>query len=149
MNSSGAGSVNNSLNWTEATTADTHTAGVGGSWKVTDNFKLGADYTFSYALNGFNQNGPAAAFQAGSVPGDQLPNVTSMLNSLSLHGEYEYQPGVTLYVGYGFDRLDMSDWSAWGGNFVGTAATSGAFLSGQNDPHYNIHTILTKVSFKW
>ena len=126
-------------NWSETTTADTHTFGMGGTTKPFGDVKVGADYYFSYGFSDFAESGVIAGVVGAPI--DQLPNVTSMLNSFKLHGEYEYAPGVTLYLGYGFDRLISNDWAMYG--------ATAAYSSGEGNPSYAVHSVISRVSFKW
>jgi hypothetical protein len=141
--STSSGTVNQAFDWSGTVTADTHTTGFGGSIKPLADVKFGADYLFSYGLTGISQNG-ALQGNSSSLSGgiDQLPNVTSMLNSIKLHGEYEYVPGVTFYLGYAFDRLISNDFAD-----IGTSASQ--YSSGEVNPSYSVHSVVTKVSFKW
>ena len=65
-----------------------------------------------------------------------------MMHSFKLHGDYEWAPDVTVRLAYGFDRLISNDWQMWG-------TTAGELLSGDVNPNYNVHTVMTSVSFKW
>ncbi len=134
--------ANPSYNWKEYSTSDTHTVGLGGSIKPISNLKIGADYNLSYGMMDFAESGNFLGTAVNSLASAQLPTVTSMLNSFKLHGEYEYVPGVTLYLGYGYDRLTSNDWA-----LVGTV--SQAYTSGQSNPSYAVHSVVSKVSFKW
>lgn len=81
---------------------------------------------------------------------DILPAVTSMDNSVNIHADYAYSPDITVHMGYGFDRLIMNDWALWGaGAPVGENATGLQLTTGEGNPSYAVHTILTSVSFKW
>ena len=141
--------------WQEATTGDTHSTGINGKWKISDTVKLGASYTFTYGSEAIQQSGYFP--DSTSLQGDpSLPLVTSMNNSFKINGEYEYVPGVTLFMGYGFDRLITSDWALFGNNPTGWAAAGGTgsgtapqLSSGQVNPNYAVHSVITRVSFKW
>ena len=119
---------------------DTSTAGVSGSWKVSHSLKLKSEYVFSYGAESVNQSGIWAA-SSGLIGDNSLPQVTSMLNSFKLNGEYEYMPGVSIFLGYSFDRLIISDWQIFG-------ATNES-IPNDGNPSYNIHTVTGRVAFKW
>jgi MtrB/PioB family decaheme-associated outer membrane protein len=124
-----------------ASTDDTYTAGIGGAYKVSDKLKVGAEYVFSYGEENIFETG----YWNSGAP-SLLPNVTTMDNSVKLNADYEFVPGVDFLVGYAFDRFTMNDWAMWGttnGN-VGNSTTSG-----QGNPNYNVHTVTSRVAFKW
>ncbi len=133
--------MNGQPNYSNVVATDTHTTGLSGSWQVTSDVKIGSDYVFSYGSEAISQSG--IFYNQSNYPaGDSLPNVTSMLNSFKLHGEYEYVPGITLFLGYSFDRLVTSDWAAFG-------TVSNQVLTGDGNPSYAVHSVISSVSFKW
>lgn len=129
--------------WSEATTIDTSTFGMGATWVPMANWKFGSDYLFSYGNEGIYES-----LAGSAVSGDQL-RVNTMTHSAKVYGEYEFEPGSTLYFGYSYDRLISSDPLLWGGQFAGTGGVSGTFMSGESNPSYAVHTIMTRVGFKW
>ena len=139
MNPSSTGNPSTNPDWTESTTADTHTLGLGGTWKVAPDVKLISNYLVSYSNSGFDEQGIVTG-------GAGLPNLESMMHSFSLAGDYEYVPGVTFHLGYQFNYMYMKDWSLWG-----TAYTSGTngLLTGEGNPNYSVHSVVSSVSFKW
>lgn len=119
----------------------TNTTGISGSWQLTDDLKIGADYVYSYGSEVFEQS--YGGWGSTTVGGGYIPNVTSMLNTVKVHGEYEYVPGITLSLGYGFDSLSTSDWALWG------SGSAGQVLTGESNPSYHVHTVMSSVAFKW
>ncbi len=131
------------LNWSEATTIDTSTFGLGATWKPSNEWKFGFDYLFNFGNEGVFVSLPGKGFS-----GEEW-RVDTMNNSVKVFGEYEFVPGASLNLAYNYDRLVTDDPFAWGSPFYGTAGTSGALLTGQGNAAYNVHTVMSRVSYKW
>jgi len=128
--------------YTVQSTYDIHTAGAGGTWHATDQLKFGADYTFSYGGQRFNQSGSWNTDEAGQTfGGDPVLNAGSGVHQVRIHAIYDYSPGTSFYLGYQFDSLAMSDWALIG-------PTVGQVLSGNLPAHYNVSTIKAAMTVR-
>jgi hypothetical protein len=67
----------------------------------------------------------------------QLPDVKSMLNVLTVRGEYTLRQNVTLIFGYSFERLTYKDYL----NNAGTTQYANALLPGSLKPTDSIHVV--------
>ena len=118
-------------------TYDIHTAGVGVTWRCTDKLKFAADYNYSYGGEGFNQGGSWGSQAAG----DPLLNTRSSIHQVKVHATYEYSEATSIYVGYQFDSLFMSDWALVG-------ASTGQVVTGDVAPMYNVSTVMAGLTLK-
>jgi len=132
--------------WTNKTTDAVHTAGVSLDWQaITDVLKFSVDYSFAYgdtayALGdgmaviggGINSQSTAAALTL-----QPLPDVTSMLNTIAIRGEYTFRPNMTLIFGYEYERFSYKDFMS------GTSPTAyaNALLPGTLNPNDSIHVV--------
>lgn len=153
--------------WTQKSTDSTHTLGLSGDWQALDNLRIGAGYNFAYGdvayklMDGLSP----AQIATGSTPTtasvfaynsyaalapyviQPFPDVKSQLHSFSLHGEYQFTPQMSLWVGYTFERFIYSD--------AGLAALSNplqygnALLSGDPNPSYAVHVVGAAMRFKF
>jgi len=123
-------------------TYDIHTAGAGGTWRASDKLKIGLDYTYSYGGERFNQSGSWNTDEAGQIfGGDPLLSTGSGIHQIRLHATYDYSPATSMYIGYQFDSLAMSDWALIG-------PTVGQVLSGNVPPNYNVSTIMAAMTVR-
>ena len=133
--------------WTARSTDSVHTAGVSVAWQAIPNeLKFSVDYNFAYGDTAYALGDSVSVFGA-SVAGSQitqgninlqaLPDVTSMLNMVSIRGEYTFRPDVTLIFGYAFERFSYKDF------MTGTSPTQYAnlLLPGTLNPNEAIHVI--------
>jgi MtrB/PioB family decaheme-associated outer membrane protein len=121
-------------------TYDIHTAGAGGTWRASDKLKFGLDYTFSYGGERFNQSGSWNTDEAGQAfGGDPLLSTGSGIHQVRLHATYDYSANTSMYIGYQFDSLAMSDWALVG-------PTVAQVLSGNIPPRYNVSTIMAAMT---
>ena len=132
--------------WTAKTTDSVHTAGVSVEWKAMPELKISFDYNFAYGDTAYALGDSVAIFGA-SVAGSQitqqnitmqpLPDVTSMLNMVSIRGEYTFAQNVTLIFGYAFERFTYKDF------MTGTSPTQYAnlLLPGTLNPNESIHVV--------
>ncbi len=126
----------------ENTTYDIQTAGIGGTWKVAENTKVGADYIFSYGNQAFNQSGIWNLNQGQAFGGDPNLNTNSVDNQFKIHATYDLTKTTQLYLAYEFDSLDMADWAL-------TGASVGQVLTGDLPAQYNVSTVMAAVKMKW
>jgi len=107
--------------------------------------KFSVDYSFAYgdtayALGdgmaviggGINSQSTAAALTL-----QPLPDVTSMLNTIAIRGEYTFRPNMTLIFGYEYERFSYKDFMS------GTSPTAyaNALLPGTLNPNDSIHVV--------
>ncbi len=128
--------------YSETSTYDIQTAGVGGVWKATNELKLGADYIYSYGDQRFNQSGAWDTNQGAGLPGDPTLKTNSGNNQFRIHATYEFTPSTQFYLGYRFDSLDMTDWALVG-------ASAAQVLTGDVPAHYNVSTVMAAMKMKW
>ncbi len=135
--------ANTAGEYNEASTYDIHTAGIGGTWKVAEKTKVGADYIYSYGNQAFNQSGIWTMGEAGqNYGGDPQLNTQSSNNQFKVHATYDLTTATQLYLAYEFDSLDMADWAL-------TGASVGQVLTGDLPAHYNVSTVMAAVKMKW
>jgi hypothetical protein len=58
-----------------------------------------------------------------------------------VHATYEYSEATSIYVGYQFDSLFMSDWALVG-------ASTGQVVTGDVAPMYNVSTVMAGLTLK-
>lgn len=150
-----AGSIGQSAaGWSETNADATHTVGVSIDWEAIEKvLTIGLDYNFSYgdiswayadnilpatlaAMNPYNQY--AWAYQP-------IPDVTSILSSVNLHGEYHFTPHMSLWVGYIFERQSSSDYN-YG---VQQMAYASNLLSGDSNPSYSQQIAMARLKLKF
>ncbi len=126
--------------WTNKTTNNVQTFGLTADWQaIPDVLKINFTYNFSYgdtayalgdgmAVIGGNQTNQATAANLSLQP---LPDVTSMLNLLSIRGEYTFRPNWTLIFGYAYERFAYKDF------MTGTSSTqyANAIFPGSLNPN--------------
>ena len=128
--------------YSEASTYDIHTAGVGGTWHYSDTLKFGADYVFSYGNQRFVQSGSWDTSEAGQTfGGDPLLSDQSANHQFKIHATYDYSPDTSFYLGYQFDSLSMTDWALVG-------PTVGQVLSGELPPKYDVSTVMAAITLR-
>jgi predicted porin len=128
--------------YSEATTYDVQTAGIGGNWRANDKLKFGADYIYSYGSQRFAQSGSWDTSEAGQTfPGDPLLSTASANHQVKIHATYDYSPDTSFYLGYQFASLDMTDWALVG-------ASVGQVLTGDVPAKYDVSTIMAAVTLK-
>ncbi|MDR3415601.1 MAG: MtrB/PioB family decaheme-associated outer membrane protein [Nevskia sp.] len=122
----------------DSNTYDIHTAGVGTTWRLNTKVKLGADYTYSYGNEAFTQSFPAAATNTG----DPLLGAHSSDNQFKVYSVYDYSKRMSVYLGYRFDSLDMTDWTLPG-------MTVGQVITGDLPARYNVSTVNAAFIYKF
>ncbi|MGC9953766.1 MAG: MtrB/PioB family decaheme-associated outer membrane protein [Rhizomicrobium sp.] len=128
--------------YSETSTYDIHTAGIGGTWRANDKLKFGADYVLSFGNQRFVQSGSWDTSEAGQTfGGDPLLSTPSSNHQVKIHATYDYSPDTSFYLGYQFASLDMSDWALVG-------ASVGQVLTGDVPAKYNVSTVMAAVTLK-
>lgn len=74
-----------------------------------------------------------------------LPDVKSILNSISVHAEWAFRSNMSLWVGYTYQRFISNDWL----NAVPSTFYGNGPLSGGANPSYSVHVIGAAVRYKW
>jgi MtrB/PioB family decaheme-associated outer membrane protein len=150
----GTTTLESNTGWNQTNTNGTHTVGANVEWQVIpDVFKIFASYNLSYGKISwdYTDNITAAALSSMNAYNQYqwayqpIPNVTSILNSFKLQGEYTFTPAMSMVLGYNFERYMSSDYN----NDVQTAAFGSALMSGDGNPAYNIHVITASVRVKF
>lgn len=139
--------------WNLKTTDQTHTAGITVDWQVIPNkLKLSADYNFAYgdtnyALGdgGYLVGGRVAATTLANLIIVPLPDVTAMLNTISLRAEYNIRPNITLIGGYAYERFSYADFAY----DVGATQYVNAFFPGTLKPNFGIHTVGAALRYRF
>lgn len=133
--------------YTQKTTDGVHSAGVTMDWVVIPKvFKVGLNYTFSYgdtayalgdgmAVIGASLTSQSTLAQVAQVTA--LPDVTSMLNMISIRGEYTFRPNWTLIFGYAFERFNYKDFM----NDISSTEYANALLPGTLNPNDSVHVV--------
>jgi len=128
--------------YSEASTYDIHTFGIGGTWQANPKLKIEANYTYSYGDQGFAQSGTWTSGEGGQAyGGDPNLKADSTDHQLRINATYDYSPTTTFALGYRFDSLDLTDWALVG-------ASVGQVLTGDIAPKYNVHTIMAAMTLK-
>jgi MtrB/PioB family decaheme-associated outer membrane protein len=141
--------------WSNKTTDSVHTAGVTLDWQaIPEVLKVSLDYNFAYGDTAYAM-GDSVVFFGASVSGSQLtaaninlqplPDVKSMLNMISVRGEYTFRPNMTLIFGYAFERFNYKDF------MNGTSSTQYAniLLPGTPNPNEAIHVVGAGLRFRF
>lgn len=139
--------------WNLKTTDQTHTLGITVGWQaIPEKLKLTADYNFSYGDTnyamgdgGYLAGGAVSASNLANLVILPLPDVTAMMNSISLRAEYKFRPNVTLIGGYSYERFSYADY-AWN---VGTTQYVNAFFPGSLQPNFGIHTVGAALRYRF
>jgi MtrB/PioB family decaheme-associated outer membrane protein len=141
--------LNNGV-WNGRNTDDTHTAGVSLDWQVLpETLKVGADYTISYGRNSYSiMDGGVFSFTPAGTAALQLaplPDVTSLLNSVTLRAEYKLMENASLWLGYTFESLNYKDYATQ----VGPTQFSNAAFSGDGNQNYSVHLIMAALRYRF
>ncbi len=128
--------------YSENSTYDIQTFGIGGTWQANPKLKIDADYTYSYGDQGFRQSGAWTSGEGGqNYGGDPSLKADSTDHQVRINAIYTYSPTTTFALGYRFDSLDMTDWALVG-------ASVGQVLTGDIPAKYNVSTFLAAVTLK-
>jgi MtrB/PioB family decaheme-associated outer membrane protein len=132
--------------WTNTSNDVVHTVGVTADWKaIPDVLKISFNYNFSYGDTGYALGDGMAVIGGGqttqTTPAaltlQNLPDVTSMLNMISIRGEYTLRPNWTVIFGYAFERFSYKDFM----NGQSSTEYANALLPGTLNPNDSIHVI--------
>ena len=140
--------------WTAKTTDSVHTLGVSIDWHaIKDVLKFTFDYNFSYGDTAYMLGDGGALFGPAltnsqtfaNATMQPLPDVTSMLNMVTLRGEYTFRPNITFLFGYAFEKFTYKDF------MNGTAATQYAnfLLPGTVNPNDTVHVLYGAVRVRF
>ncbi|GEM_PF-1831961 len=147
----------NNVPWKAGTTNHVHTAGLDATWQATNEWKFGANYNLSYGNTAYliaDGNGIilTPAQQTGSNLATQLlykivplPDVKSILNSVSVHAEWDFRQNMSLWMGYTYERFISNDWL----NSIPATAYGNALLPGDANPSYSVHVVGVALRYKW
>lgn len=139
----------NNGSWTGRNIDTTHSAGISLDWQAREDLKLSADYTFSYGRNAYSlADGGIYSFTPAGTASLQLaplPDVTSMLNSISLRAEYQIRQNISVWAGYTFERFNYKDYATQ----VGANQFSNALFTGDSNGSYAIHRVMAALRIKW
>ena len=132
--------------WTAKSTDTVHTFGLTMDWQaIPEVLKFTFDYNFAYGDTAYALGDGGAIFGGAvtsptfqpSITMQPLPDVKSMLNMISIHGEYTFTPSVTLVFGYAFERFSYKDFM----NNAGSTQYANALLPGTINPNDSVHVI--------
>ena len=131
--------------WTNKTTDIVHTLGLSADWQVSEDLKVSFAYNFSYGDTGYALGdgmamiggGLTSQSTAAALTLQQLPDVTSMLNMVSIRGEYTFRPNWTLIFGYAFERFTYNDFMTG----IATNTYANALLPGTLNPNDTIQIV--------
>jgi hypothetical protein len=130
--------------WTAKTTDNVHTLGVTLDWQaIADVLKISFNYNFSYGDTGYALGDGMAVIGGGltsqstaaALTLQNLPDVTSMLNMISIRGEYTFRPNWTMIFGYAFERFSYKDFM----NDVSPTQYANAIMPGTLNPNDSVH----------
>lgn len=134
--------------WTQKTTDQVHTIGLSGDWNaIPDRLKLGANYNFSYGDTSYVLGDGVVAFTGSGlnyliIP---LPDVVAQLHSIGVHGEYQFTPQMSLWVGYTFQYFNDHDFSA---NYP-SVQYGNAILPNNGSGSYVEHIVGVQGRYRW
>ncbi len=140
--------------WQAKTTDNTQTAGVDVDWAaIPDKLKLSADYHLSYGDTAYALGDGGALIGTGitsqltlaNLAMQSMPNVTSMLSTIDVSGEYTISPQATLIVGYSFERFTYSDWI----QNAGATQYADLLMPGTLVPNSTMHMVNAAVRYKF
>jgi MtrB/PioB family decaheme-associated outer membrane protein len=132
--------------WTNKTTDSVHTFGMTADWRaIPEVLKISFIYSFSYGDTAYALGDGMAMIGGGQTSQatlanltlQSLPDVTSMLNMISVRGEYTFRPNWTVIFGYEFERFSYKDFM----NNAGSTQYANAVMPGTLNPNDSIHVI--------
>ena len=135
-----------SVPWQMRSTDSVHTLGVNADWQaIEDVLKFTFDYNMSYGDTAYALGEGVVAYGGAitsttflpSITVQQLPDVKSMLNIISLHGEYTFRPNMTMLFGYAFERFTSKDFM----NGQSSTTFANALLPGTVNPNASVHIV--------
>jgi len=136
------------------TTDHVTTLGANADWQaIPDLLKISLDASLSSGSTAYALGEGVVAY-GGSITSatslvllnsQPLPNVTSLYGTISLHGEYQLAPNVTLMAGYAFERFSYKDWA----NMAGSTQYADLLLPGTVNPNEAVHVVSAMVRYKF
>lgn len=91
--------------WAASLSSKTNAVGIGMRGKISARFSVGADLSHSDIVDKYQQ------YAIGTITVASLPNVSTKLTSVKLHGHYSLDKRSTLRVDYVYDRYKSNDWT--------------------------------------
>jgi hypothetical protein len=149
-----AGAVGQSnAGWNETNADATHTLGANIDWQATGDLDLGVDYNFSYGNISWayadnllpSTLGAMNAYNQFAWTNQAIPNVTAILNSVTLHGEYRFTPNASVWIGYSHERMSGNDYNY----AVQQASYASNLLSGDTNPSYSEQLVTVRLKLKF
>ena len=133
-------------------TSNVNTVGVSGDWKVNDNVRLSAEYTFAYGSVMFGQyNGvfvanPTASYQNVS----NYPDINSRMHNLRLTGAYKLNPQTDLLLQATWSYYKDNNWYDTAASIQGAGTTAVSILTpGYSSPNYNVGAVMAVARFRF
>ena len=132
--------------YTNKNTNTVHTLGLTANWKaIPEVLKISFNYNFSYGDTACATGdgmaviggGQTSQTTLGNLALQQLPDMTLMLNLVSLRGEYTFQPNWTIIFGYADERFSYKDFM----NGVSPTRFANAILPGTLNPNNSVHVL--------
>lgn len=133
-----------------------HTVGVKADWQVNEKAKISIEDNLSYGATSFAE-GVALIPSSAGVPqslspsnlANQLPDAKTLINTLTMNGEYQLRDNISLLAGYAFERASAKDYlygQAAGSPSNGSSVVS---LPGDGNPSYVVHVVSAGFRLKW
>jgi len=138
--------VNIPVTWNQKTQDSEQTFGVSVDWEaIKDVLKFGFDYNFSHGDTAYTLGDGVVTYLgtitsptfASAVSMQALPNVTSTLNAISLHGEYTFSPKMAVLFGYTYEKFDYKDFMYSAGN----TSYGNVLMPGSLVPNATVQTV--------
>ena len=135
-------------------TNSVQTAGVSADWQaIPEKLKITFDTNLSYGDTayglgegvttlGASITSPVTGAVAAFTP---LPDVKSLLISVSLRGEYTINPSTSILFGYAFERFNYKDFL----NNIAPTQYANAFIPGTMNPNESVHVVSAALRMKF
>ncbi len=150
----GSGATAYSVPYQMSDTNSVQSAGVSADWQaIPEKLKITFDTNFSYGDTayglgegvttlGASITSPVTGAVAAFTP---LPDVKSLLLSVSVRGEYTINARTSVLFGYAFERFNYKDFL----NNVGSTQYANAFVPGTYNPNEAVHVISAAVRMRF
>jgi len=120
---------------------------------IPDLLKVSLDYNLSYGDTAYALGMGMVAIGGGvtspttgpSLVAQPLPDVTSMLSLLSVHGEYKLAPNISLLLGAAWERFNYKDFM----NNAGSTTYADTLLPGTFNPNESVLMASAAVRFRF
>ena len=133
-------------------TSNVNTVGVSGDWKVNDNLRVAAEYTFAYGsvmfgeYNGVFVANPTASYQNVT----NYPDINSRMHNLRLTGAYKLNPQTDLLLRATWSYYRDNSWYDTAASIQGAGTTAVSILTpGYTSPNYNVGTVMAGVKYRF